>query len=543
MSASIALSDISWSAPDGTRVLDRLTIAFGAERAGIVGRNGVGKSTLLRLIAGDVQPTGGRISIDGRIGVLRQIVDVRPDETIADLFGARAALALLAKAEAGDATVDELTEADWTIEARIEEALAAVKLAADAGTRLATLSGGQRTRAALAAAVFAEPDMLLLDEPTNHLDRYGREAVIDLLAGWRKGAIVVSHDRELLAAMDAIVELTGLGATRYGGNYDDFAERKAIELAAAEHDLATAEKRVSDVARQAQATRERQQRRDSAGARKGAKGDMPRILIGLRKDRAEGTGGGHARLAERQASDASERLGAARERIEVLEAVRVELPSTGLAPGRVVLAVEDVTGGYDPAHPILRGIGFTISGPERIAITGPNGSGKTTLIDLLTGRLKPLSGEVRRPIRMALLDQGASLLDPAISVADNFVALHPGSDANAGRAALARLGFRGDAALQLAGSLSGGQALRAALACAIGIDPPPLLILDEPTNHLDLDSIAAIEAGLRIYDSALIVVSHDTRFLDAIGITRRLVLDGEGGLRDEPVSPNSGAAR
>src|SRR5262249_26602498 len=152
-------------------------------------------------------------------------------------------------------------------------------LDAEHDTRLATLSGGQRTRAALAALIFDDPDFLVLDEPTNNLDRDGRRAVIDLLANWRGGAIIVSHDRELLDTVDAIVELTSLGATRYGGNWSAYRDRKELELAAVQHDLADAEKRVAEVARSAQATAERQARRDSAGRKKAAKGGTPRILL------------------------------------------------------------------------------------------------------------------------------------------------------------------------------------------------------------------------------------------------------------------------
>ena len=159
--------------------------------------------------------------MNGTLGVLRQAVQPDPDETVADLFGVTEALALLRRAEGGEAGVEELALADWTLEARLAScARAASDWHAPAETPLATLSGGQRTRAGLAALVFAEPDFILLDEPTNNLDRDGRRAVIDLLADWRAGAIVVSHDRELLETMDAIVELTSLGATRYGGNFE-----------------------------------------------------------------------------------------------------------------------------------------------------------------------------------------------------------------------------------------------------------------------------------------------------------------------------------
>jgi ATPase subunit of ABC transporter with duplicated ATPase domains len=278
---SITLSRLSWSTPDGRSLFSDLDIAFGPERTGLVGRNGVGKSTLLKLVAGELAPASGAVSVRGTLGILRQIVQVSADETIGDLFGATADLAVLRRAEAGEATLDELGRADWTLEARIGEALARTGLVADPGTRLAALSGGQRTRASLAALVFADPDWLLLDEPTNNLDREGRAAVLDLLRSWRGGAVVVSHDRELLESMDAIVELTSLGATRYGGNWSHYRERKALELAAAQHDLADAERRVAEIERGAQAAAERQARRDGVGRRKGEKGGIPRIALGI----------------------------------------------------------------------------------------------------------------------------------------------------------------------------------------------------------------------------------------------------------------------
>jgi ATPase subunit of ABC transporter with duplicated ATPase domains len=201
------------------------------------------------------------------------------------------------------------------------------------------------------------------------------------------------------------------------------------------------------------------------------------------------------------------------------------LPPTGLPASRTVVKIEGASAGYELDRPILSDLSFTITGPERIAVTGPNGSGKTTFLALVTGQLPPWSGSVRVTTDFAALDQQMSLLDASASIRDNFRRLDPESDENACRATLARFMFRADAALQPVSSLSGGQLLRAGLACVLGRTvPPALLILDEPTNHLDIASIEAVEAGLRAYDGALLVVSHDEPFLEAIGISRRLVL-------------------
>ena len=523
MPASITVSRLGWSTPDGRPVLSNLDLSFGSERTGLVGRNGVGKSTLMQLIVGDLSPQSGAVSITGMIGMLRQTVQADPRETVADLFGATEALALLGRAERGDANAEELGHADWTLEARMAAALDRLGLQAGPQTPLSTLSGGRRTRVGLAALVFNEPDFILLDEPTNNLDRDGRRAVIDLLATWRSGAIVVSHDRELLETLDAIVELNGLGATRYGGSFSHYRERKALELAAAQHDLAYAERRVAEVAERAQATAERKAHKDRAGIRKRAKGDIPRIQLNALKNRSEATSGSNARLAERRGAQALDDAATARERIEVLQTLTVAVPSTGLPAGKTVLKIDAASVGYD-GRPVIRDLSFAITGPERIAVTGPNGSGKTTLLALSTGRLAPWTGTVRLMSDWAMLDQQVSLLDPSMSIRDNFRRLNPDADENACRASLARFMFRADAALQIVGSLSGGQLLRAGLACVLGARPPQLLILDEPTNNLDLASIAAVEAGLRAYDGALLVVSHDEAFLDAIGITRRLDL-------------------
>lgn len=525
MPASITLSDLTWSAPDSPPLFSNLNLSFAPVPTGLVGRNGVGKTTLLKLIAGELQPRSGKVTVSGNLGVLRQTVQVNPDETVGSLFGATAALAALKRAERGEATDEELADADWTLETRIASALGRVGLDAPPEALLATMSGGQRTRAGLAALIFSEPDFLLLDEPTNNLDREGREAVADLLAGWRSGAIVVSHDRELLEAMSAIVELTTLGATRYGGNWSTYRDLKTQELAAAKRDLADAEKRVADIARSAQVASERQARKSSAGQKKGAKGGTPRIILGGMKDRSEDTSGGNARLAERRREHALDAAAAARERIEVLQPLTVRLPPTHLPANKTVLKLDAVTAGYEPSRPIVRDLSVTVTGPERVAVTGPNGSGKTTALALIAGQLSPWAGTVQVMTDFALLDQQVSVLDPSASIRDNFRRLNPRADEYACRTALARFMFRADAALQAVRTLSGGQLLRAGLACVLGgATPPPLLILDEPTNHLDVDSIEAVEVGLRAYDGALLVVSHDETFLEAIGITRRLEL-------------------
>jgi len=506
-------------------VLNGIDMQISKERVGLVGRNGVGKTTLLLILAGELTATSGKVVTDGSIHVMRQELRKRGTDTIADTFGVKEALGVLRRAEKGIASVDELADADWTLEERVQETLARVDLDADATTRLATLSGGQRTRAALAAAIFDRPDLLLLDEPTNNLDRDGREALLRLVEGWTAGLLVVSHDRELLERMDAIVELTSIGAARYGGGWSQYRDRKAVELEAARSDLLHAQKRQAEVDRKTQVALERKQRRDASGSRKASQGDMPRILLGARKNAAEASGGSGQRTSERLAGQAAAAVAAAQARIEILQELSIVLPPTGLHAERRVLQMRDVTAGYAGGDTLLDHVNLDIVGPERIAIVGPNGVGKSTLLKLACGVLPPLSGSVELSVTAAVIDQHVAFLDPASSILDNFRRLNPDADENSCRAILAGFLFRAEAALQIVGTLSGGQMLRAGLACRLGGQrPPQLLILDEPTNHLDLDSIHAVEEALQAYDGALLVVSHDETFLSNIAIERIIVL-------------------
>ncbi|WP_397569854.1 ABC-F family ATP-binding cassette domain-containing protein [Schlesneria sp. T3-172] len=525
MAFTVSLSHLSWSVPDGPQLFDDLCLNFGNRKAGIVGRNGVGKTTLLRLIAGEIAPAAGTVFVSGPLGVLRQSVQVPSEMTVADLFGVTAALELLRRAEQGKISETELAEADWTLETRIAAALGRVGLSFEPGVQLAEISGGELTRVRLAALLFDEPAFLLLDEPTNNLDRPGRRAVTEVLAGWTRGAIVVSHDRELLDTMDEIVELTKLGAKRYGGNWSTYRELKAVELAAAQRELDDAEQKIDQIERNAQLTAQRHARVSSRGKKKKADGGTPHIILGMMKDRSENTAGENARLAARRREEAQAAASAAREAIEVLQPLTVSLASTHLSGQKSVIQVQDVTFGYHPDRPVLSHFSLHMRGPERVAITGCNGSGKSTLLGLITGQLKPWHGVVESFVPFVVMDQTVSCLNASKSIRENYLELNPASNEQACRAALARFMFRADAALQAVSTLSGGQLLRAGLACVLGGEtPPPLLILDEPTNHLDIDSIEAIETGLRAYDGALLVISHDETFLERIRIDRRVTL-------------------
>jgi len=519
----ITLESLAARKPDGAPLFENLHLSFARERTALVGRNGAGKSTLLAMIAGTRRPSEGTVTRNARIGMLEQQFD--PQGSVAAALGIADQLAVQGRILDGNAGTDDLNHADWTLEERLAEVLADAGLTGLETSRpAASLSGGERTRLALARLLLEAPDVLLLDEPTNNLDGEARAIVIAVLEKWKGGAIVASHDRALLRRMDRIVELSTLGVKLYGGNYDLYAERKEAERTAAARELDTAERDAARVSRAVQKEKEKKAQRDAAGRKSRAKGDAPKMAMDFKAERAEGSGGRQSHLAGRLKAGAAEALEAARENIERIRTLALDLPPTGLSSGKLVLRLDEVSwnaGGRE----IVRPASVTVSGPERIAITGPNGSGKTTLLKLITGDLQPTAGKAARPVKAALLDQHAAIFEPGETLLDTFRRLNPASTPNEAHAALAKFLFRNEAAHRDPATLSGGEKLRAALAVVLGgNDPPQLLLLDEPTNHLDLDSVAAIEAALKGYDGALIVVSHDEDFLDAIGIGRRIAL-------------------
>jgi ATPase subunit of ABC transporter with duplicated ATPase domains len=522
--------EVSWRTPAGDTVLDRVSLALHREKTGLVGANGSGKTTLLRILTDDLAPAAGSVRRAGRVAVLPQ--DFRPvlGQTVGEALGVREKLDALGRLTAGHGSDADLAvlEDDWAVEERVAAELSRLGLSRIGLDRpLASLSGGETTRVVLASLFLGRPDLLLLDEPTNNLDRDSRQALRAALADWPGGLVVVSHDRALLRLMNRMVELTPKGPKSYGGNYDLYVAQRDAEAQAAREQLAAAAKELRRVRRDAQAARERQDRRNRRGEREREKGDMPRAMLNAMRESAARTTARLATTHDDRVAGAQGALAEARERVEQSRELAVSLPPVDLPAGKLVVEMEDVCFRYPGgSRPLLDRFTLRMTGPERVALAGPNGSGKTTLLRLIAGELTPDAGTVRRGVtRWRCLDQRADLLVGGLSVLENFRRRAPAQPEAACRMVLARFLFRGDTVHKPAAALSGGERLRAALACVLGAaEPPQLLLLDEPTNHLDLPSLANLEQALGRYTGALLVISHDRDFLDAVGVDRVIEL-------------------
>jgi ATPase subunit of ABC transporter with duplicated ATPase domains len=523
----LTLDRVSLAQPDGAPLFSDLTLSLPDAPVGLFGRNGAGKTTLLRAIAGEIAPVCGTIQAQGRIGFLRQHA-APADASIANALGIAEPLARLDRIENGRAVGSDMDRADWSLPARIAQVLARLGLPSFDLTRtIGTLSGGERTRIAIAALLLDEPDILLLDEPTNNLDDAGRAAVHRLVAEWNGPMLIASHDRELLREVSAIVELSRVGTQLVGGNWDDFVAERDARRHRAQADLDRARNALAHVRSQAQAKRESQQRSDKRGRQEAAKGSQPKMFLHKQAQRAQKTSGrGEAEAADMQ-QQAGDAVRAAERKVERLTPIDIAVPPCGLASNHVLVEARSISRVIE-GRSVFGPMDLIVRGPERIALTEPNGSGKTGLVRVLIGQDSPQSGTICCDTdRIAVLDQHLGLLGDTGTMFDAMRRLAPSLDRRQVHAALAAYGFRAQWAEREIGSLSGGERVRLALACLFARpNVPQLLILDEPTNHLDIEAIEMLERALVRYDGAIMCIAHDAAFRSALNPTREIALRG-----------------
>ncbi|HZB92053.1 MAG TPA: ATP-binding cassette domain-containing protein [Stellaceae bacterium] len=473
-------------------------------KVGLVGRNGAGKSTLLDLVRGVLQPDGGAIRRQSgiRLGFVAQEApggEATPLDIVLAAATERAELLAEAESTHDAARAAEIHDRLLVIEAHAAPARAAGILAglgfdhADQQRAMSSFSGGWRMRVALAAALFAEPDLLLLDEPTNHLDLEAALWLGEFLRRYRQTLLLVSHDRQFIDAVaDHILHLSERRLTLYTGGYETFLRTRREAMAR----------------QQALAAKQEAQRKH--------------LQAFVDRFRAKAS----------KASQAQSRVKmlARLQPVALAESeppVRFEFPEPPkLAPP--LLTLDDVAVGYEAEEPVLRRLELRLDPDDRIALLGANGNGKSTLARLIAGRLAPMAGEARRAPRFScgyFAQHQIEELDGDASPFDHLARLMPKAPAEAVRARLARFGFGEDHVFLRASELSGGEKARLNFAL-ISHAAPPLLILDEPTNHLDIEAREALVETLGDFPGAVVIISHDWHLLSLTADRLWLVAEG-----------------
>jgi ATPase subunit of ABC transporter with duplicated ATPase domains len=458
---SISLLNISFSYLSSAELFSDLSVVFDDNsHVAIIGDNGCGKTTLLKIISGELEPDSGRV--------------VRGASTY-----------LLPQIAAPDAK-----------------------------------SGGERQQRELAAAFASGADILLLDEPTNNLDANARADFFAQLREWRGGVIIISHDRELLNQVDFILELSHGKIRAFGGNYDFYVAQKNAEREKIEADITNTENRI---------TRLNVTKRIASDT---SVASMNRLKTSKQKGIATGHkfkhGGNHP--ADKIECIKSKKLKLIQkkldEKLEYRQKLSIELCDDKIKipmPAKPfirknLIKIENISFGYD--RDIFKDFNFEMSGGERVRIVGDNGSGKTTLLNLILGKLKPTSGDIKLFGRAAYLDQNLSLLNPNDTIVENIME-YAGILKHNAHAIAANFGFRGDASQKKVSVLSGGELLKATLAAVLGdTNQPDLIILDEPTNNLDIKSIGILEDALNQYGGAILIISHDEMFVKNLSLDR-----------------------
>jgi ATPase subunit of ABC transporter with duplicated ATPase domains len=495
MAAKLVAHGLSLELPDGRGLFSDLDLSLDDGLTALVGPNGVGKTCLARVLAGELEPTAG---------VVRRHVPVR---------------LLAQRQEPPCCTVAEFLTSDHHRSSFAGQLVQDI----EPSSSCAALSGGQWMRVRLAQALGAA--FLILDEPTNDLDGEGHAAVAAFLRHHDGGALVISHDPRILRSCARVLELSNHGLAAYSGGWSAYTEARDEERVRLGAALDRA-RRGRDAARERQAEQqERLQKRSARGAAAARRGGMPAILMGARKRRAEVTAG---RLGVQQLARAQEAVRVAHEalgRLKVEPVMYARLKGRAIPHQRLVAEAR----GFNVCFQDWiygRDLDFSWRGNVRVALKGGNGSGKTTLVRALLGESLRTRGELRRGSLCALyVDQRCSLLDDERSLLDNVQQAAPGPVAGA-RTALAAFLFQEDKVFQKVGELSGGERLRAALACGLlGSQGPELLVLDEPTNNLDLQNVEFLQQVVSAFQGALVVISHDEDFLRQLQLTQELQLD------------------
>lgn len=527
----IFLHDITFGFPAGDLLFNSITLTIPSQsKSALVGSNGMGKSTLLKIMAKEMEPLQGNINAEGELFYVPQMFGNFSQLTIAQCLKIDKKLNALQNITNGE--VDEIyfetLNDDWDIEERCQQALQYWKLEnLDLNEKLENLSGGQKTKVFLAGIQINQPEIILLDEPTNHLDLEGRNLLYDFIEKSNATIIMVSHDRTLLNLADTIFELSNQGISSYGGNYDFYAEQKAIENEALQNDIHAKERALKKAKEKERETLERKQKLDARGKGKQEKSGVARIMMNTLRNNAEKNSSKLKSVHTEKINNISGDLRDLRSSVRNLDQMKVSFNDSDLHSGKILISAEDMNFRYTDKNLWKENLNLEIRSGDRIAIKGSNGSGKTTLIKLLLGDLLPSSGSISRSdFNTIYIDQEYSLLDKTATVYEfaqqfNDHAM-PESEV---KTLLSRFLFGKETWDKKCDVLSGGERLRILL-CGLSISnkAPDMIILDEPTNNLDLQNVEILTNSIKDYHGTLVVISHDGVFLEEIGVSEEILL-------------------
>ncbi|MDQ0703814.1 ATPase subunit of ABC transporter with duplicated ATPase domains [Pseudomonas sp. W3I7] len=528
----VSLQHVCFQFANGETLLDDLTLSIDYTPTGIVGRNGRGKSILAKLLAGVLAPSSGTLDGKARVAYVAQSLTLQPGASLAQITDTAQALAALERMARGEARGGDLELIDdrWDLAERLRAALDDAGLHAlgfDAPAH--QLSGGQLARVAVIGALLAAPDLLVLDEPTNHLDSHGREWLLRVLSEWRGGLVVVSHDRQLLNTLARIVELSPLGMRVYGGNYAAYRQQRDTEQHAAAMALEHARLQRSRERKRLQKDHDSLQRNAARSRKHAETANVDRFTKARWKGAAKEIVSTVRSAHQAYKNELDGQVRQAYARVVDETPTLLALPGSALPNGRHVLTLEHAQLPWLDPHQPATYLTLNLIGPVRVAVRGPNGCGKSTLLKLLAGQWQAVSGACTVSIPAAYIDQHLALLRDERSIVEQLNLLDTPLAEGELRTRLALLQLDALRVTQPTGQLSGGERLKAAMAVTLWRDSPAqLLLLDEPTNHLDLESVLAFEQALRGFTGAIVAVSHDEAFIQAIRPTHHLIWQPSG---------------
>lgn len=525
------LQNISYKHNNSDLLFDNISFTVNNhEKIALIGANGIGKSTLLKIIAGELQPSNGELRINSDPYYIPQIFGQYNHFTIAEALRVNHKLNALREILNGNVSEENLTvlNDDWTIEERCDNALKYWQLSdLDLAEKIENLSGGQKTKVFLAGILIHEPELVLLDEPSNHLDKATRELLYNFIVTTNSSLIIVSHDRKLLNLLPTVYELSKRGITIYGGNYDFYTSQKEIENHALNQDLQSKEKALRKAKEKERETLERQQKLDARGKKKQEKSGVARIMMNTLRNNAENSSSKLKSVHVEKIDGISKELREIRSALQDIDQMKFGFDDSGLLKGKILFKATDINFSYNDQLLWKKDLSLEITSGERIAINGLNGSGKTTLIKIILGKLSPKSGSVRIAENKAVyIDQDYSLITNELKVYDQAQQFNvAGLEEHEIKMRLNRFLFHKEYWDKPCGTLSGGEKMRLMLCClTISNESPDIIILDEPTNNLDIQNVEILTAAINEYQGTLIVVSHDESFLEKINIGKAILL-------------------